>query len=133
MDVNGTSGVGGVGPAHNEPVKRPAPTEKPADASAASGKDRADITPDAQRLEGRRRVAEAYNDAVDKLPGVRQDKVERARQLLRDRELDTPDRIKKAVASLLAEHQELEPIIDKIEAAQRVLDRLRDRPTPPAS
>ena len=91
MEIRRTDGLNGAGGAGRVEGSRPAqPAAPPAQAGAASGGDRVEISNVARLL-----------SAANSLPSVRQDVIDRVKSELAGGRYETPDKIQKAVDRLL--------------------------------
>ena len=97
MEVRGPGGVGGAGPVYNQPPKRvPKADEKPPDVSS---EDKVQISPEAKFLS-------EVNQMLDKIPEVRQEKIDQVRRLIAEGKYETPEKLDVAVDRLLGEIME---------------------------
>ena len=118
MSVDGVGGVGGIRPPDSEAVRRVPPDKGDV---GPVGEDRAEFSSEGVRRSEAKEVAKSYASKFDELtrdaPDIREDKVARARELIRQGRMDTPERMKDAAARLLAEEAQLRPVIDHIRNA----------------
>ena len=97
MEVRGPGGVGGLGPIHNQPPNRvPKADDKP---PSVSSEDNVQISPQGKLLS-------EVNQMLDKIPDVRQDKIDAVRRLIAEGTYETPEKIDIAVDRLLPEIME---------------------------
>jgi hypothetical protein len=117
--VDGIGGVGGVGPVHGRPVQS---VQRSESTPAPAGEDRVEISSAAEALSRNQELAEKYTKLAMQLPPVRQDKIDRARELIQQDRLDTPGNFTAALGRMADEAIVMADIEDRIAAAERRLD-----------